>query len=374
MRAFIASDDERVSYKVREILLRSGHDCPPAHVMPLEQITNRLAAVPANLKPEVVLVGLSPDPDRGLDVLPVVRRATAAPVLAVGPTGSGKPIISALQKGAAGYIDETELEAELVAALNRLKQETAAPARAGHLTAVISPSGGCGGSTIAANLATMLATNYQSCALFDLKLGGGDLAALLDLQPTYTIADLCRKLDHIDRTSFEQSLVRHSSGVHLLAPPNTFLDIAFVTAEGVANAIVTAKSMYPFVVADLDDAFHREQAETLRAADQVLLVIRLDFSTLRNARRTLDALTQVCASRDRIQVVVNRYGLPKEVPPSKAEEALGVKIKYYIPDDARTINLANNNGVPVVLDAPTSKVARAIQQLAQHVGAACHAA
>lgn len=374
MRAFIVSDDERVSYKSREVLLRTGHDCPPAHVVSLDHAANRLAQVPAGLKPEVVVLALSPNIERGLDVLAVLRRATAAPVLTIGPTGSGKPILCALQKGAAGYVDESELEAELTAALNRLKHDGAGPARAGYLTAVLAPSGGCGASTVAANLATVFAQNHHSCALFDLKLGGGDQAALLDLAPTYTIADLCRKLDHIDRASFEQSLVRHSSGVHLLAPPNTFLDIAFVTPEGVANALSTARSLYPYVVADLDDSFHREQAETLRAADSILLIIRLDFSTLRNARRTLDHLTQVASSRDKVRVVVNRFGLPKEVPPAKAEEALDTKIFHYLPDDPRTINLANNNGIPVVVDAPTSRISRSIQQLAVTLGSASAAA
>ena len=60
--------------------------------------------------------------------------------------------------------------------------------------------------------------------------------------------------------------------------------------------------------------------------------------------------------------MVNRYGQPKEVPAAKAEEALGVKIAHYVPEDPKTVNRANNNGVPVVLESPSAKVSRSLTQ------------
>ena len=63
--------------------------------------------------------------------------------------------------------------------------------------------------------------------------------------------------------------------------------------------------------------------------------------------------------------MVNRHGQPREVPAAKAEEALGVKFFHLIPEDARTVNGANNNGVPLVLEYPSAKVARSIAALVQ---------
>ena len=65
--------------------------------------------------------------------------------------------------------------------------------------------------------------------------------------------------------------------------------------------------------------------------------------------------------------MVNRYGRAREVPRGKAEDALGMKILHYIPDDPKTINRANNNGVPVVLEAPSAKVSRSLTRLAASV-------
>ena len=125
--------------------------------------------------------------------------------------------------------------------------------------------------------------------------------------------------------------------------------------------------MFPYVVIDLDHTFAPEQVQALRQADVVVLVLRLDFTSLRNARRALDYLEQLGIDKDRVRVVVNRYGQAKEVPAGKAEEALGVKIAHYVPEDAETVNRANNNGVPVVRDSPSAQVSRSLTNLAASV-------
>jgi pilus assembly protein CpaE len=140
-----------------------------------------------------------------------------------------------------------------------------------------------------------------------------------------------------------------------------------VTVEGVRQAMALARTMFPYVVADVDHSFGDEQLQVLRQADAILLVLRLDFTSLRHAQRTLEYLQDRGIDRSRIQVVVNRYGQPQQVPASKAEEALGVKIHHYIPDEPKTVNRANNNGVPVVLESQSAKVSRSLVQLAASI-------
>jgi pilus assembly protein CpaE len=209
----------------------------------------------------------------------------------------------------------------------------------------------------------VLAKEHKSSLLFDLKLASGDLASLLDLKPTHTLADLCQNVARMDRIMFERSLVEHSSGIRLLASPRAFADIGYVTAEGVGQALHLARSLSPYVVVDLDHSFREEQVQVLRQADVILLVIRLDFASLCNGRRTLDYLEQLGVSRERVRLVVNRYGQPKEIPAAKAEEALGCKVFHSVPDDPKTINRANNNGIPFVLESPSAKVSRSVTRL-----------
>jgi len=46
---------------------------------------------------------------------------------------------------------------------------------------------------------------------------------------------------------------------------------------------------------------------------------------------------------------------------------LGVKIFHFVPEDANTVNLANNNGVPAVIDYPSAKFSKSVTQLAASV-------
>lgn len=365
MQAYIVSDVPALTNSVREHLVREGHDCPANHIFTLEHSVDALAQV----SPELILVVLSPNVEGALRTLTQLHQlCTKATILAVGPTSDSRLVLRTLRMGAADFIEEGDLPAELPQALRHLQNTQSAQAEPAQTICVLSPSGGCGSSTIAVNLATALATEHKSTALLiDLKLQSGDLVSLLDLQPTHTIAELCQRADIMDRVMLERSLVKHSSGVSLLAPPRMLADVHLVTPEGVRQALSLARSLFPYVVIDLDHSFREEQLQAIRQANIILLVVRLDFTCLRNTRRTLDYLGQSGISMERVRVIVNRYGQAQEVPAGKAEEALGVKIQHYIPDDPKTVNRANNGGVPVILENPWAKVSKAVSKLAASV-------
>src|SRR5262245_7143510 len=233
MRAFIVSDNESITKRLRHVLLREGHLCSAGQDLSLDMA---VATSLNGASPEVMLVVLAPDPERVLACLGALHDLTQARLLVVGPTADARLVLRALRSGAADFIDEDELETELPAALGRLQNEVAA-GEPGRIIALLAPNGGSGSSTLAVNVATLLAKDHETSLLLDLKLTSGDLAALLDLKPTHTLADLCQNAARMDRIMFERSLVEHSSGVRLLAPPRTFADITYVTAEAVGQAL-----------------------------------------------------------------------------------------------------------------------------------------
>lgn len=363
MQVYLISDDDTLSARARQVLLRAGLECPVANV-----VAPDLAAVHlAHAKPELAVLILPADPGRGPALIADLRARTRARLAVVGPIADARRVLQALRAGADDYIDGTELEDELEALVARLRAEHAGAAENGRVIALLAPSGGSGSSTLAANVATVLAKQHGQVALLDLKLEAGDLAALLDLKPKHSLADLCQNASRMDRVLFERTLVRHDSGVHLLASPLALADVRYINAEGIQQALGLARSAFPYVVVDLDHSFRDEQTTVLRQADVILLVIRLDFAALRNAKRALDHLGDLGIDAGRVRLVVNRHGQPKEVPAAKAEEALGIKIAAFVPEDAKAVNRSNNNGVPVVLEAPSAKVSRSITQLAASV-------
>ncbi len=112
----------------------------------------------------------------------------------------------------------------------------------------------------------------------------------------------------------------------------------------------------------------------MQQADVVMLVLRLDFISLRNTKRTLDFFQESGISRERVQLVVNRCGQPGEIWGAQAEQSLGIKIQHSVPDDAKTVNRAINNGIPVVLQSPSAKISKALVELANSLAKAKPAA
>ncbi len=369
MRAIIISDSQSIGFKIRQQLLHDGLECQAGDVLSLDRAAEHLA----QSTPDLVLMVLSPDAERALTALVELRLLTQTRILAVGPALNPRLVLRALRAGASDYLDEDELHIELPAALARLQTDLPIQTEPARTIAVLAPSGGSGSSTLAVNVATVLAREHKSALLFDLKLEAGDLAALLNLKPTHTLADLCQNVTRLDRTMFERALARHASGVSLLAPPRMLADISLVTADGIRQALTLARGLFPYVVVDLDHSFREEQTQVLRLANIILLVMRLDFTSLQNTQRTLDYLTHhLGIAADRVRVVVNRYGQPREVPASKAEQALGVKIFHYVPEDPKTVNRANNNGVPAVLEYPRARLSKSIAKLAASVNGRHH--
>lgn len=356
----IHNTSQPLGLQLRE-MLQTRLQCLEPNLISFDQAEESLA----RLRVSLLVVVLSPVPDRGLNLLRKIRALAAGPVLAVGLASDSKLILRALHEGADHYVDEADLEAQLESVLLRLQiKEDAARQPAGRVIGLLGASGGSGASTLAVNLAGVLSRELGRCALIDLKPGVGDLAALLDVKPAHNLADLCLNAGRMDRAMFESALVPHASGIQLLAPPQMYEDIRLVSAQGVNKTLLLARDTFRFTVVDLEDCYHEEQVAVLRQAEFILLVLRLDFTSLRSTKRILDYLDQAGIGGERVRLIINRYGQAKELPLSQAEEALGRKIAFLVPDDPKNINAANNAGEPAVFRTPSAKVVQSIVQLA----------
>ncbi|WP_439629979.1 hypothetical protein [Gemmata sp.] len=370
MRTYILSDSEPLSQLVQRALARRGYECPAEGVVPLADYPQL-----ADRGPELVVLCLSPDPERGLIALAALTEARPAvpfPIAALGPGTDPKLILRTMRAGAAEFVTEDDFATEFDGALDRLKRG-ASSSEVGKAFAVLGAGGGSGASTVAVNVAAALARTHGGCTLVDLKLETGDLAALLDLNPPHTIADLCGGYGGPDRDMFEQSLVAHGSGVRLLASPRrqasairtrASLSGPGVTADTVREVITLARGLCPNTVVEVNPTFRDEQTQALRMADAILLVFRPDFTSLRNARRALEHLEAVEVDRDRVRLVGNRHGQPHALAPADVEEALGQKLFHLVPDDPNTMNIAANLGEPAVLGHPRAASSRSLSHLA----------
>ena len=363
MRALVIGHDEAVTARVAAIITESGLGYGAVDVAPLASAV----AGAGRILHELTVLMLPPDAERGPELVGKICNAAHSVLLTVGPTHDAKLVLRVLREGADEYLDQGDLDAELKTSLMRRQAKQLSKLSSGWTIGLLSSCGGGGASTLAANLAVLLAKWHGQSALVDLRTEASDQAVLLDLAPTHNMADLCRNVNRLDQNMFRQSLVRHRSGVYLLAAPGTFDEVPQVTPQGVRALLGHARTLFPYVVLDLDRSLRPEQLAAVPQMDLLLLVLRLDMTSVRNARQMLDYLRKLGVAEDRVWGVVNRYGQPKELPVRKVEQTLGITVAHRIPDDPAAMNLAGNTGVPVVLERPRARVSKSLVKLAAGV-------
>jgi pilus assembly protein CpaE len=93
----------------------------------------------------------------------------------------------------------------------------------------------------------------------------------------------------------------------------------------------------------------------------------MDVPNIRNLKSSLHTLETLGFKRDRLRIVLNRADSRVGLQPQEVEKAIGQKIEVRVPS-SREVPLSVNRGVPLVLDAPESKVAAPLSALARAVG------
>jgi pilus assembly protein CpaE len=232
---------------------------------------------------------------------------------------------------------------------------------------VFGTKGGIGKTTIAANLAVKLAQRKMKVALIDLDLQFGDVNVFLDLDSKETIAELVSSKENFDIEAIKHYMTLHSSGIDVLCSPRSPEYAETITPVHVERIINTIRSYYDYIIIDTPPMFNDCTLTAIEVSSQVLFIIALDISTLRNAKISMnlfDSLQQA----NKVKLVVNRE-VESVITKGDAEKIMGGKIVSTLPADWKIATAALNKGVPFVVEAHSSRLSNALSELAANVAA-----
>ncbi len=368
MRIVLADNQQPRSEELRRILLGEGLTCEAEDAVDYDGLPGRLAGVKADL----VLVTLGDAREEALDAIRTAHQVADAPILVAGENVTVALMREAIRAGAKEFIDLAQLREQLSEALVKIEAEGCIPSRRGNVICLYSPSGGVGVSTTAVNLAVRLAGAMpEQVALVDLKPAPSDLSLLMDIEPEHTLRDICAQWDRLDRKLLDGAMVRHGSGVHVLAqagyPAEGDIPKNLLDRQAVRQLIILLRRMYPVAILDLDHTLGEHQIEAMRLANFVGLIVRADVPGLRRARWALDAAASLGVPRDRFRLVLGRWGQRGQIESEKIEEILGIEVFQAIPDDQPAMNRAVNRGVPLAESSKMSRISRSFSSFARSV-------
>lgn len=241
----------------------------------------------------------------------------------------------------------------------------------GKIITIVSPKGGVGRSSIAANLAVAikLATG-KKVALFDGSLYFGDLGVMLNLLSNKTIIDLTEHMEDLDQDLLNDIMVTHSSGVKiLLAPPQPEM-AELVTAEHVRRVLVEMASSFDYVIVDTWPSFAEAVLTAMDLADDILLVMTLEMTAIKDVKLYLEVVDKLDYPPEKVKLVLNRSGSVGGIKVEAVEETLRHKVAVGLANDGPAMMMAVNQGVPLVISAREHPFSRDIYKLARLVSSA----
>ncbi len=345
------------------------------------------AQMAAQLRPDVILLDEDMPGMSGYEAAELISLAApdVASVLMV-PTeraGDRAAINTALRSGARAVVDPAMPVAGLIEVLESLAglregrerpeyELITDPAKMPVTISVTGAKGGIGKSLITTNLAVSFARKYPDQAvLVDFYGQYGNTALMLDLRPSYDIAQLAFFAGEMDATVLDTHLTIHSdSSLRVLAghPGSAGVggqlspsqEIAFL-----ADMIGLLRRQFRFVFFDIPPLLGAASAYVFSRSQYIVLVSALlDLSTVRDTATLYRQLLDERIAPERIVLVANRVSRANELAIDDLEQATSARVAHQIQEDTGTAIASINEGAPAVLSRAGSAFARGVRELA----------
>ncbi|HTA23716.1 MAG TPA: cellulose synthase operon protein YhjQ/BcsQ [Terriglobales bacterium] len=345
----VASDSEQRA--VLQVLVdgtsvaRTAHTCASFPVAATDPVTRRIQAANA----DVVLVDIPADnASHALHAIELLHQELPDSALfAVGSLSQPQIIVNAMRAGAREFVERPTTTTDLLEAFVRLttaQRKSRRDEMRGKMFTVVNAKGGSGGTTVAVNLALALQSAHGSTALVDIA-PLGHCALHLNLKPLFSVGDAIRNLHRLDSSLLESFMTRHAGGLQLLAGPTTPVPAEPSNAE-FAKLFDMLIGHFRYIVVDDSSRIDATTRLVSNLANIVLLVAHTDVASLWSAARVQQYLSE-SGSRDKVQLILNRFRKIPGFSESDAEAAAGIKLLWKIPNQYFAVSTAIDRGVPL---------------------------
>ncbi len=311
--------------------------------------------------PELMVVDISDTEDLQQALGGIGELAAGGRIIALGSENDVQTFRKVRDAGAADYLVKPVSADALEAAVARA--ETAVPdggqaARPmGRAIGVVGARGGVGASTIASNLAWLLANERERrvCAV-DLDLRFGTLSLGFDIDASAGLREALEDPERVDDFFVDRAVVEVGERLSVLAGEEPLDDTPHVAGQAVPTILRTLRERYDLVVVDIPRHLLADRADTLEALSDLVLVSDLSLPGLRDSNRVLRFL-QAQGNGAQIRVVANSVGKggAGEIAPKEFDHELEGRLGRRIGRDPEVFAKAALAGKPLGEVAPKSR-------------------
>jgi len=318
--------------------------------------------------PIIAVIDLNQDPQRAFGIAEEIKfKLPSIRLIMTSNNGAPDTILRAMRSGAEEFLPQPfnwpEVFNSFEAIRRKIDNHAPRTAERGHIVAVSSNKGGVGSTTIATNLASSLVGQRKSVCLVDLVLQFGSVTSFLNIEASYTILDLAKNLKRIDPLLLDGSLVKHASGVRVLAEPFYAEDARRITPADIDETLDVLAQSFDFVVVDTPKEFDDMLTVVLDKANLILFVTEMDVPSLKSAHRAFEMFERMGIYEKKIRLILNRHVKSKLMTLESVEKALGARVFWTLPNNYPVAIAAVNQGLSIQECDPRSDIAKSYSGL-----------
>ncbi len=350
--------------------MQAMNGCAGSYVSEFSNYTPGTGDLPATLDEEfdVIIIDLDGDAESALDLVESIGANGTATVMVYSETSDPELLVRCMRAGAREFLTlpfSPDVMAEALVRAAARRPLTRPPKKAaGKLYAFMGSKGGAGTTMLACNFAVALAKESgEKTLLIDLDLPLGDAALNMGINAEFSAIDALQEVDRLDAKFLEHLLVKHSSGLWVLAAPGRFVQYQSDN-EGINRLLHIARHEFDNVVVDLGSRLELMGTTAYKEATTVYLVTQASIPELRNSNRLITQFFS--APLPKLEVVINRFesrvlGVSEE----HITKALTRAAHWKIPNDYESVRNMQISAKPLVLT--DSAISRQIRKMVDAV-------
>ena len=361
--ALIGPDEDR-----RRAAASALANCQGGEIREFSSYPPSLDDVPKLLEQhyDVIIIDLDSNPEYALELVESICARGAATVMVYSTKADSELLVHCMRAGAREFLtlpfSQSTMAEALVRASARRPATRASKKASGRLLAFLGAKGGDGATTLACNFAVAIAKESgQSTLLIDLDLPLGDAGLNLGVVAEYSTINALQNSARLDSSFLSKLLVKHSSGVSVLAAPGKFPSFD-APAEAFDRLISVARQDFENVIVDMGSRLDLMGTSLFKDGSTVYLVIQAGIAGLRNSNRLISQFFSTGIPK--LEIILNRYE-PRSmgVGEDQITKALTRPAQWKIPDDSDAVRRMQTSAIPLALE--DSPISRLIRQMAR---------
>jgi CheY-like chemotaxis protein/MinD-like ATPase involved in chromosome partitioning or flagellar assembly len=323
--------------------------------------------------PDLVILDVMMPGMSGLEVCRRVRESSQTadlPVIMLTARSEVADRVEGLRLGADDFIPKPASPAEVVArvraVLTRARRRSTTKAK---VVSFLGAKGGVGTSTVAANVAIAMAEAGKGVILIDFRSDPGTLGLQMGLiSRTGLTTLLAMEPDQIDDQQVKSCLVSYHAGLRVLAASQAPSDPGDVPAPHAQRILDAVRSSSEYVLVDLPIHSSLGREVVLTQSDLTVIVVEPEPIAVACAQMTLARMRESSPARALGLVIVNRNVTSVPLTLSEVRDAIPATLVAVIPHTSDGFNLAQRQGIPLMLAQPHNLAAVALKELADRLG------